>query len=87
MLFDLLVSSEDFVIAGLPIHLLDHPILLIDIHIPIVDSADLQTLEVGLGEALPFLIHEATDIKGGKHDLGERPILSEAEIFEREIDA
>jgi hypothetical protein len=87
MLFNLLIGSKDLVITGLPVYLLDHPVLLIDIHIPIVDSANLQALEVSLGKKFPIIVHEPADIEGRQHDLGKYPILSQAELFQREIDA
>lgn len=87
MLLDLLVSSEDPVMGKPTIDLLDHPILLIDIYVPIVNSANLETLEVSLGETFPFIVHETTHIEGGKHELGKGPVLSLAKLLQRQVDA
>jgi hypothetical protein len=86
MLLDLLVGGEDLVIADLAINQLDYPVLLIDIHIPIVNLIYFQALEVSLGETFPLIIHEPTYIEGRKHDLGNFLVLSLAVFLQREID-
>lgn len=86
MLLDLLVGGEDLVIADLAIYLLDYPVLLIYIHIPIVNLIYFQALEVSLGENFPLIIHEPTYVEGRKHDLGEFLFLSLAVFLQREID-
>jgi hypothetical protein len=70
VLLDLLVGGEDPVAVGLTLQLLDHPILLVDVHVPIVNAADFQPLEVGLRETFPLLVHEAADVESWQHHLG-----------------
>lgn len=41
MLFDLLVSSKYFIGDSICVELLDHPVFLIDVDIPVIDAGNL----------------------------------------------
>ncbi len=63
MLLDLLVGGENLVAARITIHLLYDPVLLVDIHIPIVNATNLQSLKVSFSEVLPLIVHKTTDVE------------------------